>query len=124
MRNKLNKIKIFTDESFANLEKKINSWFKQNKFIEIAQILQSETATNFESNSINGSLNHTITIFYKDTENPSLEMNETVAQEKVSKEEETSSTIPEPVEQKKASKETDGLEFLYEQLQDNSESGL
>lgn len=120
MRNKLNKIKIFTDENIANLEKKINSWFKQNKFIEIVQILQSETVTNFESDSINGSLNRTITIFYKDTETPSLSMNETVAQNKVSKE------IPPPAKTKpvapnKVSKETDDLEFLYEQLQDNSE---
>ena len=70
MRNKLNKIKIFSDENIVNLEKKINSWFKQNKFIEIVQILQSETTTNLESVSMNGSFNRTITICYRDTENP------------------------------------------------------
>ena len=121
MRKKLNKIKIFTDENIANLEKKINSWFKQNKFIEIVQILQSETVTNFESGSISGSLNRTITIFYKDTENPSLEMIETVPQTKFSKEEDTSSATTEPVKSKKVSQEADDLQFLYEQLEKNSE---
>lgn len=56
MRTKLNKIKIFSDENIANLEKKINSWFNKNRYIEIVQILQSETMINLESDSIGGSL--------------------------------------------------------------------
>lgn len=125
MRTKLNKIKIFSDESISDLEKKINSWLKQNKYIEIVQILQSETVTNLDSDTINGIFNRTITICYKETENPSLTMNETIAQNKVSDEEkeEASSIITEPVKPKKVSEKTDDLEFLYEQVQDISEPG-
>ena len=121
MNTKLNKIKIFTDKNIADLEMKINSWFKENKYIEIVQILQSETVTNFESDLINDSFIRTITICYKDTENPSLAMNESVAPTNASKKEESSSATG-PVALKKVPKETDGLEFLYEQLKKNSES--
>ena len=119
MRNKLNKIKIFTDKNIANLEKKINSWFKKNKFIEVVQILQSETVTNLESDSMSDGFNRTITICYKDTENPSLEMNETIAKEKVSKKPEPSIAITEPAKASKVSENEDDLEFLYNQLQDS-----
>ena len=104
MKTKLNKIKLFTDKSVANLEKKINSWFKQNKYIEIVQILQSETLTDLAPDFKRDSFNRTITICYKEIEQPS-------------------SGITESVAKNKASKETNGLEFLYEQLQDNSDSG-
>jgi hypothetical protein len=116
MKTKLNKIKIFSDENIAALERKINSWFKENKFIEFVQILQSETVTNLESDPTNGSLNRTITICYKEIEQPSSETTESSAKNEVSKEEETSPAITEPVAQKKVSKETDELKFLYEQL--------
>jgi hypothetical protein len=122
MKTKLNKIKIFSDENIAALERKINSWFKENKFIEFVQILQSETVTNLESDPTNGSLNRTITICYKDTENPSIATNESVSQNKASIEKETSSAITESVKSKKVSQKADDLEFLYEQLQDSSES--
>ena len=77
--------------------------------------------TNFESDPINYSFIRTITICYKDTENPSLAMNESVAPTNASKKEESSSATG-TVALKKVPKETDGLEFLYEQLKKNSES--
>jgi hypothetical protein len=118
MRNKLNKIKLFSDENIADLEKKINLWFKQNKFIEIVQILQSETVTNIKSDSMNGSFNRTITVCYKDTETPSLEMNETIVKEKASKKAKPSPAVSEPVEIPEVSKNHDDLEDLYKRLQE------
>ena len=120
MKPKLNKIKIFSDQNIANLEKKINSWFKQNKFIEIVQILQSETLTDLTPDFKNDSFNRTITICYKEIEAPSSEITESVAQ--VS-EKETESAITEPIKPPKLPEKGDDLEFLYEQLQDSSEPG-
>jgi hypothetical protein len=117
MKPKLNKIKIFSDQNIANLEKEINSWFKQNKYIEIVQILQSETLTDLTPDFKNDSFNRTITICYKETENPSLAQNESVSQTKFSNKEEISSTITEPAKSKKVSQGADDLEFLYEQVQ-------
>ena len=71
MRVKLIKIKLFTDNDITNLEKKINSWFKKNKYIEVVQILQSEYAANDSSDSRNGNLSRTITVCYKEIEEPS-----------------------------------------------------
>ena len=99
MRVKLNKIKLFTDNDITNLEKKINSWFKKNKYIEVIQILQSEYATNDSSDSRNGNFSRTITVCYKEIEEPS-------------------SVIPEPVAQKKLSQKNGEFEFLHKQLQE------
>lgn len=99
MKIKLNKIKLFTDNDITNLENKINSWFKKNKYIEVIQILQSEYVTNDSFDSKNGNFSRTITICYKEIEK-------------------SSSAIPEPVEQKKLSKKNDEFEFLDKQLQE------
>ena len=119
MRNKLNKIKIISDENISDLEKKINSWLKKNKFIEVVQILQSETVTNLKSDSINGGINRTITICYKEAENPSLATNEAIAKEKVSEEPKPLPAITEPTKISKVSENEDDLEFLYNQLRDS-----
>jgi hypothetical protein len=70
MRTKLNKIKIFKDSSISKLEKTINAWFEKNKYIEIVRILQSETVVNKSSDDKNGNFNRTITICYKELEEP------------------------------------------------------
>ena len=99
MRIKLNKIKLFSDSDITNLEKKINSWFKKNKYIEVVQILQSEYVTNDSSDSRNNNLSHTITICYKEIEKPS-------------------SVISELVSQKKRPKKNDEFEYLNKQLRE------
>jgi len=118
MKTKLNKIKLFTDKNIANLEKKINSWFRQNKYIEIVQILQSETLTDLAPDFKNDSFNRTITICYKEIEQPSSETTESVTQKSVSKEE-SESAITEPIKSPKVPEKGDDLEFLYKQLQDS-----
>ena len=99
MRNKLNKIKLFIDNDITKLENRINSWFNKNKYIEVVQILQSETMTNPASKASTDSWRCTISILYKETEEPSPAINETIVQ-------------------KKPLKKMDGLEFLNEQLQE------
>ena len=97
MRNKLNKVKLFIDNDITKLEKKINSWFNENKYIEVVQILQSENTSNAESKSSEESWNCTITILYKEIEEPS-------------------STITKPTDHKGLSKKTGRLEFLNEEF--------
>ena len=70
MRTKLNKIKLFKDSSISKLEKTINAWFEKNKYIEIVRILQSETAINNSPDTKNVSFSRTITICYKELEEP------------------------------------------------------
>ena len=99
MRTKLNKIKLFTGKNISKLEKNINSWFEKNKYIEIVQILQSMTATNDFSDSQNDNLCRTITICYKEIDEPPLAIADSVAQ-------------------KKMPKKDDEFEFLNAQLKD------
>ena len=93
MRNKLNKVKLFIDRDINKLEKKINSWFNKNKYIEVVQILQS----NATSESSKESWSCIITILYKEIEEPP-------------------STITKPTDHKSLSKKTDRLEFLNEEF--------
>lgn len=99
MRTKLNKIKLFKDSSISKLEKTINSWLEKNKYIEIVQILQSETVINNSPDAKNGNFSRTISICYKELEEPS-------------------SVIPEPVTQNKLSRKNDEFELLNKQLKD------
>jgi hypothetical protein len=99
MRNKLNKIKLFIDNDITKLESKINSWFNKNKYIEVVQILQSETMINPASKASTDSWRCTISILYREIEESSSAINETVVQKK-------------PLEK------MDRLEFLNEQLQE------
>ena len=70
MRTKLNKIKLFKDSSISKLEKTINSWLEKNKYIEIVQILQTETGINNSPDAKDGNSSSTITICYKELEKP------------------------------------------------------
>ena len=99
MRTKLNKIKLFTDKNISKLEKTINSWFEKNKYIEVVQILQSETVINDFSDSQEENLCRTITICYKEIEEPPL-------------------ATADPMVQEKISKKNDEFEFLNKQLKE------
>ena len=99
MRTKLNKIKLFKDSNISKLEKTINYWFEKNKYIEIVQILQSETVTNSSSDTQNGNISRTISICYKEIEEPPAAKTE-------------------PVTQKKSSKKHDEFELLNKQLKE------
>ena len=99
MRAKINKIKLFKDSNISKLEKTINYWFEKNKYIEIVQILQSEIVINHSSDTQNENISRTITICYKEIEEPPA-------------------TKAEPVTQKESSKKHDEFELLNKQLKE------
>ena len=72
MRTKLTKIKLFKENSITKLEKTINSWLEKNKYIEIVQILQSETVMKNSPDAQHCNSSSTITICYKELEEQPL----------------------------------------------------
>ena len=124
LRTKLNKIKLFTDTNITKLEKAINSWFEKNKYIDIVQILQSETLTDLGQTSETNGFSRTITICYREIEQASAKISKPVVPSKKSKKEKISSETTEPVTHNQVTKETDEYKFLKEQLEDVDVSAI